>query len=285
MDTTSPPGPDPVYDRLVEHEFETQEAYRARNAQNLGAILGFALREVPYYRKAFRRVTPDTTRNPTSVLTALPVLSKLDVMDAGRALVAENLRPGDSPARWWESSGTTGRPIRVLHSAHSLRMYGLLAQRSVRWSRLDPSGKFADMRIPRLLPRRADGSLLGAGETARLERWRDLPDFSTGPYVGISVMTPMEERIAWLRRERPDYLMAYAETLELLALATGDEPPADSSEGSDGDLRAAHAQHEELCRTPFRNSGLSGLRPHRVRPGRNALRSRAVPRAPRTLPD
>ena len=222
-------APDPVFDRLVEHEFETQEEYRARNAQNLDAILDFASREVPYYRKAFRRATPDTTtRNPMSVLTALPVLSKLDVMDAGRALVAENLRPGDSPARWWESSGTTGRPIRVLHSAHSLRMYQFLAQRSVRWNRLDPSGKFADMRIPRLLPRGADGSLLGAGETARLDRWRDFPDFSTGPYVGISVMTPMEERIAWLRRERPDYLMAYAETLELLALATGDEPPAES---------------------------------------------------------
>ncbi len=95
------------------------------------------------------------------------------------------------------------------------------------------------MRIPRLLPRRADGSLLEAGETARLDRWRDFPDFSTGPYVGISVMTPMEERIAWLRRERPDYLMAYAETLELLALATGDEPPAES-------LRAVMAISEQL---------------------------------------
>ena len=232
--------PAPVYERLLEHEFETQEQYDARMASNLGGILSFASREVPHYRDAFRRARIDTVdADPTVTLAALPILSKLDVLDAGKALLAENLPPGEVRMHWWESSGTTGRPVRILHSRRSVRMYTLLAQRGCRWHRLDPAAKFADMRIPRLLPRQADGSLLPAGETARLDQWRDLTDFATGPYVGISIMTPMEERVAWLRRERPGYLMAYSETLELLGLATGDERPAES-------LKAVVAISEQL---------------------------------------
>ncbi len=232
--------PMPVYDRLLEHEFETPEQYRARMARNLGDMLRFASREVPHYRDAFHRAnirTVDT--DPAATLAALPILSKLDVLDAGRALLAENLPPGEARLHWWESSGTTGRPIRILHSKRSVRMYTLLAQRGCRWHGLDPAAKFADMRIPRLLPRQTDGSLLAAGETARLDKWRDLADFATGPYVGISIMTPMDERVAWLRRESPDYLMAYSETLELLGLATGDERPAES-------LKAVIAISEQL---------------------------------------
>ena len=232
--------PDPVYDKVLEHEFETPEEYRARNAQNLGAILRFASREVPHYRKAFRRADIEATGpEPTNALARLPVLSKLDVQDAGQALLAENLPSGDVRVHWWESSGTTGRPLRVLHSMMSVRMHQILAQRSCRIHRLDPSAKFAEMRVPRLLPRRPDGSELPPGEVLRLERWRDMPDFATGPYVGMSIMTPIEERIAWLRHERPGYVMAYSETLEALALATGDEPPVEG-------LKAALAISEQL---------------------------------------
>lgn len=216
--------PEPNYDIVLEHEFETPEQYRVRNTQNLRAMLTFASRQVPYYREVFRRANVEATDgDPTEVLAALPLLSKLNVLDAGKALLAEKLPAGDTRVHWWESSGTTGRPVRVLHSMRSVKMHPYLAQRSSRIHRLDPLAKFAEMRIPRLLPRRPDGSELPPGETLRLPAWRDLPDFATGPYVGMNVLTPIEERIAWLRRERPDYFMAYSETLEVLALAAGNE--------------------------------------------------------------
>jgi phenylacetate-CoA ligase len=96
------------------------------------------------------------------------------------------------------------------------------------------------MRVPNLLPRHPTGRELRPGEAIRLKTWRDLHhDFATGPYLGISIMTPIEDRIAWLRRVRPDYLMAYAETLELLAMATNEELPAPS-------LKAVVAISEQL---------------------------------------
>jgi phenylacetate-CoA ligase len=222
---------DPSYDKLIEHEFATPEQDSARMAQNLGAILRFASRHVPHYRDVFRRAHVDANDDPFQVLAALPVLTKLGVHDAGRALLADNLPPGDEPMQWWETSGTTGRPIRVLHSKLSLTMYTRLAQRGARWHRLDPSGTFAEMRLPKLLPRLTDGREVGPGETARLKSWRHMPDFATGPYLGVSIMTPVDERIGWLRREHPNYLLAYSSSLEILAFALSGEPPLESLRG------------------------------------------------------
>ena len=233
--------PKPIYDTLVEHDFESPEEYRARMGKNLGVILRFAAQQVPHYSTLFRNVGVEADDgDPFETLAALPVMTKLDAQDAGQDLFARLLPPGDRRDSWWTSSGTTGRPFRTMHSERSARMLPLLAQRSARWHRLDPSGTCADMRIPHLLPRHPTGRELLPGEAIKLETWRDLHhDFATGPYLGISVMTPIEDRIAWLRRVRPDYLMAYAGTLELLAMAADEALPAPS-------LKAVVAISEQL---------------------------------------
>ena len=232
--------PQPIYDTLVEHDFETPEEYRARMGKNLGVMLHFAAQQVPHYGKLFANLGIGAGGgNPFDALSALPVMTKLDAQDAGKELLARNLPPGDRPGNWWQSSGTTARPFRTLHSIRSMRMYSIVAQRGARWHRLDPSGTSADMRIPRLLPRHPTGRELLPGEAVRLNTWRDLVDFATGPYLAISILTPVAERIAWLRRERPDYLMAYAGTLELLAMAADGEQPAPS-------LKALVAISEQL---------------------------------------
>jgi len=224
--------PLPAYDKLLENEFETPEQHRARLDQVLGAVLRFASREVPHYREVFRHADIDTIgSNPATALAALPILTKLDVQDAGRALHPEGLPAREELAGWSESSGTTGHPTRVLHTKRSTRRFNLLSQRSWRWHRLDPSGTFGEMRLSSRLPSRDDGSEIASGETLRRPNWPSVANFATGRFVGISTLTPVEERIAWLRRERPDYLMAYSETLEFLALAAGDEPPAESLKG------------------------------------------------------
>jgi phenylacetate-CoA ligase len=231
--------PRPQYDQLVENEFRSPEERSAWTAQKLRAMLRFAAREVPHYRDKLRGAGADAVQDdPMSALAALPILSKLDVMDSEHAFRAEHLPPGEQPGMAWRSSGTTGRPISVLYSQGSGNMYNFLAQRSCRWQRLDPSGKFAEMRIPSLLPL-PDGQELAHNQSLSLHTWRGLEHFSTGPYVCTSVMASVERRIEWLRRERPDYLMTYSETLELLARAAGDERPADS-------LKAVVAISEQL---------------------------------------
>lgn len=226
------PRANSAYDKLIDLEFEAPERNRARSTQALANMLGFAAGNVPYYRGLFRRVNGNPRdADPRGALSALPILSKLDVQDHREELRAERLPPGDRLARWTKSSGTTGRPTQVLHSQHSSGMFRLLKQREYRWFRLDPQRTLAAIRLGRSLPPGASGGELESGETGRLRTWPYMNDFSTGPYFGLSTVTPIEERIEWLRRMRPQYLLAYAQTLEHLAFAAGASRPAESLKG------------------------------------------------------
>jgi phenylacetate-CoA ligase len=184
---------------------------------------------VPHYRETLGRAGEDTVvAAPLDALSTLPIMTKLDVQDAGTALLATRLPAGDRQATWTQTSGTTAKPTRVLHSMLSTRMFAVLKQRENRWWRFDPAGKFAAMRLPENLPRRSDGKRIEGGEVARMAHWPYMEAFATGPFAGISATLSVEERVRWLREERPDYLMAMAETLELVAFAAGKERPADS---------------------------------------------------------
>lgn len=110
-------------------------------------------------------------------------------------------------------------------------MFAALKQREYRWFRFDPAGTLASFRIPTHLPPGKDGSSLRSGETARASVWPYMNNFVTGPFLGMSTDTPAAERIQWLRRERPDHLIAYSETLEHLAFAAGGETVAPGLKG------------------------------------------------------
>ena len=233
-------SPIPAYDRLLENEFKTAEQHRVEIALSLGNMLRFASREVPYYRKGLSQTNVELAgRDPTKVLAGLPILSKLDVQDNVAALQAKKLPPRDRVAGWTSSSGTTGRPTRVLHSMSGARMYGLLLQRGGRWFRLDPAGKAAEMRVPEQLPAPDGRGKMKGNEIVRLGNWPYMEAFDTGPFAGISIFTSVEERLEWLRHERPDYLATYSESLEHLGFAAGNERPVEG-------LKALVAISEQL---------------------------------------
>lgn len=226
--------PVPAYDRLVANEFDPSDAQAARTARSLAAMLQHCAQEVPHYQKPLKR--GGAMERPLQVLADVPILTKLGVQDAGPALQARTLPNGDRATNWTKSSGTTGRPTRVLHSVFSSRMFALLKQREYRWFRLDPGGKFASMRLPADLP---GGGRNGNGETMTRDTWPYMENFTTGPFVAANLLMPVEERIAWLREEAPDYLMSLAESLESLGLAAGEMRPA-------GTLEAVIAISEQL---------------------------------------
>jgi phenylacetate-CoA ligase len=219
--------PSPAFDQLVESEFLPVERQADRQDKALRQLLAFAGQQVPYYRDLFQRLglKPDF-KEPRAALAKLPLLSKRLILEQGGALHAERLPSGEKPFGIFSSSGTTGRPTRVLHTVRSNFMFTLMGQRHVRWSRWDPMDRIAEIRIPHQLPKKPDGSELPPGETCRLPQWRYLGHyFETGPYVALSVFTPLEQRLAWLAREQPARLTAVSEILEQLAFASLDRPP------------------------------------------------------------
>jgi len=163
-----------------------------------------------------------------ALLPALPILTKLDLRDHRSSLIADGVVPCEQGTCWTQSSGTTARPTKVLHSAQSLAAFGHLKQRECRWFRLDPSGTLAWLRLPNQLPRRADGGKLGFGESITIDKWPNMQDFRTGPFVAANILTPVEDLLVWLDRQSPDYLMTYAQSLEKFAFAAEGQRTAKS---------------------------------------------------------
>jgi phenylacetate-CoA ligase len=224
-------GDTAVYDALVANEFDTPEAQIARIAEPLNRLLRISARHVPFYRERFAELGLDPeVRDPLETLALLPVLRKEEVHEHAAALVAESFaEPNDRIASHTVSSGTTGRPTRVSHSARSWRMFGVLKQREYRWFRFDPAEKLVSIRLASQLARKPDGSRLADGEVLRSPGWSHVgAAFATGAHLHYNVTNPVDEQLRFLRAQKPRHLIGYPETLEHLAFAAGPESPAGS---------------------------------------------------------
>lgn len=94
---------------------------RDYQVRRLRAVLQHAARHVPHWAAVFARsgFEPRELRHPRD-LELLPLLTKDEVRDNAAALVSRRARRG--PGRWHATSGTSGRPLRVLldHRANAL---------------------------------------------------------------------------------------------------------------------------------------------------------------------
>lgn len=207
--------------RLVAAEFDTPEVHAARATQAIQRMLAWAAAAVPWYRA---RLPAHPARDfALADLPRLPILRRRDLRDHGAALRPPGLPRGERLAGTTRTSGSTGQPVEVRHSANSLKLQTLLGQRQLRWFRFDPCAPYAAIKLPGALPRDADGKPLAAGATLRLPAWPALGEyFETGEYLCYASTTPIDEQLAWLRAAAPRYLVARAAVLEHLALAAQD---------------------------------------------------------------
>lgn len=230
-----------IFDQLVENEFLPPEELLRQQAVDLRNIVGFAVKRVPYYRDLFQRLGLSAADVASADdLLKLPLLSKRIILENERALLAERLPAGEKVFGVFSSSGTTGRPTRVVHTEASNFMFSVMGHRHVRWCRWDPLDKVAEIRLPNQLPKKADGGVFEPGETCRLPGWRYLGRiFETGPYAGLNVFTPMEDWGDWVYREKPAHLTAASEILEQLAFDCQDREPPEG-------LKSTRALSEQL---------------------------------------
>lgn len=218
---------------LVENEFMPPERLQEWTSRRLAALLKFAAANVPYYRDLAAEigVTAEELARENG-LRALPALTKHIVQDAGEALQSLRLPRGHQPAGRTITSGTTGRPTVVRQTNLSGSMFNLLKQREYRWFRFDPAGKLASIRTASEFRSRPKGPDNPDGATYRARGWRYVENFfETGPFVGFNITNPMREQLAWLAREKPDYLMSLPSNLENLAYSANGANPAPGLRG------------------------------------------------------
>jgi len=123
-------------ERLIEEALArdrwTPERWRIWREERLAAQLERAATRVPYYRDAWQARRRAGDRASWEVLGNWPILEKATLRDNPGAFLASDCRPGDVVRE--PTSGTTGTPLAIAKSRHTLRgLYALAAARGRRW--------------------------------------------------------------------------------------------------------------------------------------------------------
>ena len=123
-----------AFDRMVDAEFRNPVELEDESGRRLAAVIGHAVRFVPHYAELFARLKlrPQDVRR-TAELRRLPILRKPELIELGAKLRAVRLPQGERIHGWFASSGTTGRPARVLMTHGANLMFSYFTQRQCRW--------------------------------------------------------------------------------------------------------------------------------------------------------
>jgi phenylacetate-CoA ligase len=230
-----------IFEQLVYNEFLTTEQHYLQQSQNLQNIVKFAVNYVPYYRNLFQELGLSyyDIKNIDD-LTKIPILSQTNLLEKFKELTAEILPQGEKLYGYTSSSGTTGRPKKVLSTFKNNLMFSILSQRNYRIAGFNPLGKLATIRWNHSIPRLKNDKLNPDGETFRLNSWQYPGQFFyTGIQVFFNDTNPIEKKLEWLYKQQPHHLGTYSGTLEHLALAYNHNYPIES-------LKSAFAISEML---------------------------------------
>lgn len=221
-----------LFKSIIQSEFTEPKELELRQQKNLSGLLKYCSEVVPYYKDLFAELKfdPNSVRQ-FSDLAALPVLERHVVQGQAKRLQTKKLPKGFVITGPTRTSGTSGQPVEVLQTQEYARTFGLMKLREYRWFRYEPSRKLSSIRNPGDLPG-IDGELIQPNQTFLRETWPSVGYwFKTGPWVGLSETTPVEQQIAWLEEQRPAYLLAQSAPIEHLALAMQGEKLFDGFSG------------------------------------------------------
>ncbi len=176
--------------------------------RRLDQVLRHAWQSLPYWRQRLGGAGYDPAHSiTTEIFARLPLLTRADVQNAGDALHVPVLPPGHGQVRRSETSGSTGRPATFLSTDIEQVYWHAFTLREQLWHRREAGAKLCAIRYMK-----QSGSSSGWGVASDHV-------LQTGPSATLRIDTPVSEQLAWLRRERPQYLLSYASNLAALAHA------------------------------------------------------------------
>ncbi len=190
--------------QFEENERRPETEIRARQFRQLGRLLVHARASVPNYRQRFAGVAIADPARPTAEEWAkLPRLRRADIQKAGDALHSAAMPRGHGPVAPIFTSGTTGRPVRVLRTGVNGLFWRAFTLRDHLWHRRNLKGKLAAIR-------HSERGVDAYPQGSRSRTWGPTSEvFETGPAVALNINCTTAQHADWLRREDPDYLITH----------------------------------------------------------------------------
>jgi phenylacetate-CoA ligase len=164
----------------------------------LERMLRHAHATTPFYLDRLAPLFPDGEFTPQN-WNAVPILTRDEAREASDALRSACV-PQGTEAREGETSGSSGTPLKFSWSSLASISTRAIVERMAIWHRLDPEMPLAEIRS---FPQ-GDAPFPGRRAT-RSWTYRN-PD---APYYRLSVTTPVERQLAWLKLVEARYLMTY----------------------------------------------------------------------------
>lgn len=196
----------------MQYQFERSQWLTAaeleRNQFDQAAVLlRHALDTVPHYREKYGALSLPGKLERGSLdrdaWRSLPLLERSEIQQHFERLKSTRVPPSHGNIRVYGSSGSTGRPIKVLGTDTTHFFWLCLSLRDHVWHRRDVAKKLAVIRT-----KVKSGTSPGWGE------WSS--SIVSGPSVALNIQTDVDEQLDWLIAENPDYLLTHPTNLHAL---------------------------------------------------------------------
>jgi len=183
-------------------EWWSPERLLENQLRQISALLGHAVKSVPYYKEKFRHhLMPPPSHMTMADFQQLPLLCRADIQSAGKALASKAIPPSHGKPFDVQSSGSTGRPVRVLGTGLTALYIRALTMRGHLWHGRDLTAKNVDIRTAR---KKTDQN--------KKYRWSPVPD--AGESVRLDINLPIHVLLEQLAHEDPAYLQTHPYTLK-----------------------------------------------------------------------
>ena len=176
--------------------------------KRLRKLCAHAYNSVPFYKNHWRNIPfTDFDKMTFDDFEKLPTITKADIQDNHDEMQSADQQFELGPIFYQETSGSTGEPLTVMSSFLVNEMAVAYQQRWYDWCGLDGNKSMAYF----------TSKLLKEGEplTTHTKHWH--PNFPNGDYYVSNVALPLIEKVEWLCKVKPEYLVTYPSyTNELL---------------------------------------------------------------------
>lgn len=165
-------------------------------------LLRHALGTVPHYREKYGTFTVPGKLD-RDAWRSLPLLERSEVQQHFERLKSTGVPPSHGNIRAYGSSGSTGRPLKVLGTDTTHFFWLCLSLRDHVWQQRDLAKKLAVIRT-----KVTSGTSPGWGE------WSG--SIVSGPSSALNIQAGVDEQLDWLMAENPGYLLTHPTNLHAL---------------------------------------------------------------------
>jgi phenylacetate-CoA ligase len=206
--------------QLQDSQWWSAEAIRDKQLEQLRRVLLHAQRTVPFYRQ--QQAYNDTLQAAYvswDDWQRLPVIDRKDLQSAGNAINSTQLPASHGNTSLIVTTGSTGRPVRVLTTQVAAMFWKAFTFREHLWHEREFTAKLGAIRA-------LNDGVAPPPRGALQKSWGPATDLlvDTGPCVVLNLHSSVEEQLRWLQREQPHYLLTHptiAKTLAMHCIETG----------------------------------------------------------------